>query len=311
MSGDVEQKFSAILRLAQVLDAGSVSAAAASLNVSQPALSRDLKALEEAVGSKLFYRTPRGVVATEAGALLASTARSTHYSLSSTIADIRSLAAARTNEIRVASTPLGATIVLPKLFARARAMGPGVRIRVRETNRTESLLQLSRGDLDLVICPDGPSDGYSALNSEFLFSDKLTPWVRSAHPLAGRDLISADELSDADWALPRRESSLFRDVLNVLSQSGVSPRGAIFECSSVSTTKALLLSSDVVVVWDPGHLTREIKAGLVAPLASSLRFMSRRHFAVWRSGVRLTKAVSSVIAILKDIQAEVEAERLA
>src|ERR1044071_1388916 len=89
--------------LVAIADNGTVTRAASTLNVSQPALSHGLRALERGIGVSLFARRPRGLVPTEAGERLLRTARTVLREIDRARAEINGRAIGRGELLRVST----------------------------------------------------------------------------------------------------------------------------------------------------------------------------------------------------------------
>src|SRR5687768_6972476 len=107
-----------------------VGHAAARLFISQPALSQQIRALEEQVGLPLFVRHPRGMELTEAGEALLEEARSLLGSSDRFEATVEELRRGRTAGLRVGLPPGLPQTLLPELLASLREKEPDARIEV-------------------------------------------------------------------------------------------------------------------------------------------------------------------------------------
>ncbi len=309
MQKKIDHLIPAMIKISTILEHESINQAAAHLNVSQPSLSKALRSVELALGLPLVQRTARGVAPTEAGAVLIKAVRSARTSIGAALADIESLTAKRTHEVRLASTPLAAALMLPRAVALSQQRRPAIKIRAVETHRSTSMLQLQRGELDIVLCPaeDGPGD--PRLIRENLFEDDLAPWVRATSPIGDDASVKVADLARHDWILPQRESSLFHLIERAMNKVGLVIKGQIFESSSVPICKSLLLSADRIVVWDRGHLKSEIKAGLVRPITTPLVFGRNVHCIYTRAEAERSRSVETVLSILREVGRDIAISR--
>src|SRR5687768_7231126 len=111
-----------------VADERSVSRASERLMVSQPAVSKQLKQLEQALGVPLFDRAPRGVRATQAGELLAGYARRIFGLADEAEQAVAELRGLRRGSLSIAAGTTIGVHLLPDVFVRFRQSHPGVRI---------------------------------------------------------------------------------------------------------------------------------------------------------------------------------------
>jgi DNA-binding transcriptional LysR family regulator len=121
-----------------VLDTGRISAAAKVLALSQPAVTAQIRRLEDSVGAPLFVRSVRGVVPTSAGERLAGYARSVRDLLDEAAASVRGSEEPSDELVLTASTTIAAH-VLPQVLAGFRRAHPAVALRL-EVGNTEAVL---------------------------------------------------------------------------------------------------------------------------------------------------------------------------
>jgi DNA-binding transcriptional LysR family regulator len=124
-----------------VLDAGSLTGAARRLNAHQPTLSRHVSELEAQLGTPLFERTGRGVSPTAAALAIADAARRME---DGALALARGLAASRSAEtgtVRISTSAVAATWLLPPVIAALREAEPGIAIELVSTNQITNLLR--------------------------------------------------------------------------------------------------------------------------------------------------------------------------
>jgi DNA-binding transcriptional LysR family regulator len=124
-----------------VVDAGSLSAAARWLGVSQPTLSRQMAALGASVGAELFVRSTRGLRLTDAGTALLEPARRMQAAAQA----LSLTAAGQTQQIagsvRLTASEMTAAYILPPLLTELRRLHPQIQIELIASNREENLLE--------------------------------------------------------------------------------------------------------------------------------------------------------------------------
>jgi len=179
-----------------IADAGSLTAAAAAVNVAQPALTRQLRELEADLGVQLLLRLPRGVRLTPAGVTLYESAQR----MLAEAARVRRLLASR-NSDQKATVVLGASptltrVLLPGLFENTLRAVAGIELRAREAFTPALLDWLERGVIDMAIVtnpePGRPLSLYPLLGEPFALVShpllKIDPVV-SVRQLAGLPLL--------------------------------------------------------------------------------------------------------------------------
>jgi DNA-binding transcriptional LysR family regulator len=201
-----------------------VGHAAARLYISQPALSQQIRALEEQVGLPLFVRHPRGVALTEAGEALLQEARDVldrSERLEKTVEDLRRGATAT---LRIAVPPGAPSTLLPDLLAPLRARHPEASIDVCELTTPEQLEALHAGSIDIGLVREPVEDSRLARRS--LLVEPLGVSLPAGHPLAARDVLTLHELeSELFVCFPRAWAPSLHDVLvDELHRQGVEAR---------------------------------------------------------------------------------------
>jgi aminoethylphosphonate catabolism LysR family transcriptional regulator len=201
---------------------GGVSRAARRLNVSQPTLSQQLKALEARHGVCLFEGRKSPLQLTTAGRdLLALTQRL--FSTASDIDDMLGETATLTGGmLRLGSdSPLyGAKVV--DLF---RQRHPQTGIQVRMGNAREVMTWLSEAQIDAALASDPPGD--AAFSYDPLYTDGLSCALPSGHALARGDVVPVDALADQVLLLREPTSKTRAFVERALSDAGVVPKAVL------------------------------------------------------------------------------------
>ncbi len=232
------------LRLMQALSTyGSLRAAAQAMNVTQPALTKTLKLLEEEFGAPLVLRTPKGVRLTPAGTLVAARASTVVREIERAREDVAWQMRHAASHVAVCVSPAAAITVLPGALARLRARWPQVRVQVIDAVYPRGLTMLRAGEVDLAI---GPLPAGRDLRVQPLFDAQQVLVVRAGNPLEGARTLA--ELQHADWIVagpgggPGDPRHLGFDV------RGLPDPPVIVTCESFSTLLALLSSVDAVAV---------------------------------------------------------------
>jgi DNA-binding transcriptional LysR family regulator len=122
--------------------------AAEALHISQPPLSRAIRALEERLGVALFHRTRRKVELTPEGARLLEEARRALAQLERTVLELRSMAAGEQGRLRIGFVSLADYGVLPGLLKAYKSARPGVTLALREMLSPEQSSALAAGALE-------------------------------------------------------------------------------------------------------------------------------------------------------------------
>ncbi len=187
--------------LLTVAERGSFTAAAEALGYTQSAVSRQVAALEAAVGQELFDRERGGVRLTDAGRRLLPRARHIVEELAAAVGDTRPDPAGR---VRLGSFPIALASLIPDALVQLRAAHPNLIVTVREGTTPALVRAIRAGTLDLALVaqspPYRPLDGESpALDVEVLVERDLVVAVGCEHPFARRRAVEVEELGGQVW----------------------------------------------------------------------------------------------------------------
>jgi len=189
---------------------GSFTKAAEALHATQPALSAQIRELEDSLGVKLFDRSTRSVTLTQAGEDLLPVVDNVLGDLGSVVARARDVARRNTGRVTVAALPSLSATMMPAVVARMRALHPGISIVIKDAlaERTLALIRADEADLALTSTP--PPDPQLLFTP--LTKDRMVAVLPPSHALEKAKTIRLAELLDSPLVLMDRESSVRRIV---------------------------------------------------------------------------------------------------
>jgi LysR family nitrogen assimilation transcriptional regulator len=240
-----------------VAETGNVGRAARELNVSQPAVSLQLRKLEQGLGTQLLLRHGRGVTLTPAGACLRDRLDTILRLLGSPLEDG---APEPLPDVLSFAVPveIGAILVAP--LARAvRERWPDVMLDVREGSGAEVEEWLLHRQVDLAMLPDTPS--LPEIETTPIFSECLG-LVAPAHARIGAGAISLRELAREPLILPRRRHWIRRRLDWAAQQYGVSLT-SVLQADSIALSKAMVRNGLGCAVLPQSAVQDEIAKGAV------------------------------------------------
>ncbi|QHF24460.1 LysR family transcriptional regulator [Rathayibacter sp. VKM Ac-2804] len=192
--------------LVAVLRTGSFTGASEQTGFTQSAVSKQIAALEEAVGAPLFQRGPRGVVPTPAAVGVARHAAAILDHLDAAAREVADLGRPLLGRVRLGAFPTAAMHLAPETIARVTRAHPAIDVSLLESSTPVQLRRLRAGRLDVAIVAVGSEpDGYDldGIDTEALPAASLHVAVSERHPWAHARALSADDLADADWVVGR------------------------------------------------------------------------------------------------------------
>ncbi|GAB2565357.1 LysR family transcriptional regulator [Kribbella endophytica] len=243
------------------------TAAARRLYVSQPALSNQIRRLENQLGAQLFERSPRGVTLTAAGDAFLPHAQSALAAIRSGVAEATA-AAGRDQVLRI--DVLQTDLVTPRaVLARLRERLPSLRLEVSSRGSREQEQRLLSGDLDLALCGSTAhlADG---LVQRVMRREALGIALPTDHPLSDVDAVAVRELADEVHYLPRDDfAPEWNDfVLGCFRTAGFQPRRHPASTDGTSSALELVKAGECVAL---GLLSTPAPAGVVVkPLAAGV-----------------------------------------
>jgi LysR family transcriptional regulator, transcriptional activator of the cysJI operon len=210
--------------------------AAEVLYISQPAVTQQIKALEDELGTRVFDRAGGKVRLTAAGEVLLRRAGEAEASLQSALEEIAALEGRVGGRLRIAASTTIAQYILPGLLADFATKHTGVRVGLVSANTEQVVRAIETGDVPLGLI-EGPAHRHDLLVEHWLH-DELVLVVAAGHKWAGRKIAPA-MLRDATLLL-REQGSGTRAVLEAaLERAGV-PMRSLNVGMELSSTEALL-----------------------------------------------------------------------
>lgn len=247
--------------LVEVIDQGSINKAASKLGLSQPAVTKSLRALERELGVTLVERSSTGVTVTEFGRSLYAHARAVAAELDHAQAEIRRLAGGEQGYLRIGTLPSVSGGLVARAMSNLARHRPDLYIRVVEKQNYELLPALRRREFDFVVCLADGTEPEPGIRHRILLHDQLRIVARAGHPLAGRPTVTCADLVEYPWVHPVVGTS-HRPILRQMFQgSGIEPPQARIECGAVQFAKTVMANSDALGLLPAHVIDPELKAG--------------------------------------------------
>lgn len=267
----------------QLADSGSFVAAALATGLSQPALHRAVRDLEQLSAIALIERRGRGVALTGAGRRLARGVRLAANEIAAALVEMRPDLAEGGTRITIGAMPLSRALLLPRAITQLSRTAPSVTTDIVEGAWRELVDPLRDGVIDMMIGalrPEPPAD----LEQHPLFMDQLVVVGRFGHPLAAIANPSLDDLAHYPWIVGRDATPLRRQWETMFA--GRPLPTAPLECGSVLMIRGVLRGTDFLTLLSPAQVALEIEARVLQrigpPVADSVRNIGITTRAGWR-----------------------------
>lgn len=197
--------------------------AADSCFVTQPGLSAQIAALEDLLGTRLFERSRRGVLLTQAGEVAVAAATRVLAQSHDLVEAVKAVSAPLTGTLRLGVIPTIAPYLLPKVLPSLRRNYPELRFWLREAQTSVCLDQLRSGELDLVLLAlEVELDGFEVLP---LLDDNFLVAMAANDALAKKRVIDDADLNGREVLLLEDGHCLRQQAMSVCSRLGATEQG--------------------------------------------------------------------------------------
>jgi DNA-binding transcriptional LysR family regulator len=195
---------------AAVAAEGNLSRAATRLFMSQPALTKQIKQLENRLGVQLFTRSRAGMTLTSAGQALANTTPAVLASWDQALRETKTAARAAARVLRVGFMSSAANEATQQIIAAFTRRRPDWKVEMQQAAWSDPTAGLASGDADVALLRL-PFPGQNDMRIEVLLTEPRWVALPSTHPLAVRDEVSFDQLWDEPFIAAPAETGLWRD----------------------------------------------------------------------------------------------------
>ncbi|WP_299450293.1 LysR substrate-binding domain-containing protein [uncultured Pigmentiphaga sp.] len=278
---------------------------AASLNITQPAVSLALAELEKGLGFKLFDRTARGVQPNAYGECLIRQARVMLNTLAQTRDELRALLSGASGRTALGAMPAMTTSLVPLALATLKRSSPTTTVQVTEGSMDTLLPELRRGNLDLLVgrLSSRPSTDFA---ETVLFEGSSRVVVGREHPMAGAATVTWRDLGDYPWVLPP-VASLPREPLEAAFEDNDIPMPRDYiETLSMPVIASYLQSTQAVGLLSPVAARHYCDLGMLAVLPLELPRLLRPIGLTWSKQRALSPATELLMQCLQEAAAELK-----
>ncbi len=260
-----------------VLEEGGFKRATARLGITQPALSYQIRRLEEELGVQVFHRGPGGITPTEAGRTLLEHAHQVIAAVSEAHQAVRELSGGVTGELRIGTIKCVGIYFLPQVLWEIRAKYPMVRPKLLYRDSEELLDSLLAKRLDVALVVDPPPD--RRFEHRSVFEEQISLVCGPKHPFYARPSVDVKELEDVQFVSLSPQTSTGALIRGYLDRLGLHIVPAI-TTDNVETVKRMVeegmgvaflpdmvTEDDVGAEGKPGRLARcRVEPALALPL---------------------------------------------
>jgi LysR family pca operon transcriptional activator len=263
---DSRIKFRHLQTFIEVARQKSVGKAADVLSITQPAVTRTIRELEEYLGVDLFEREGRGIRITRFGEVFLKHAGESIAAVRRGVDSIVLAKSALGPPLRIGALPTASASLMPEAVAAFLNARTGSLATIVTGENRWLLDALRTGDLDLVVGRLSAPERMTGLHFEPLYTEEVVFALRSGHPLLARGNFSLGEIANHTVLMPPHGSVIRPFVDRFLLTNGIAELANVVETVSDSFARAFVQRYDAIWIISRGVISSEIEAGRMAVL---------------------------------------------
>ncbi|WCR12070.1 LysR family transcriptional regulator [Paracoccus stylophorae] len=251
---------------------GNIRNAAQELGISQPAATKMIQDLELDFEVELLRRTNRGVIPTVSGEALIRHGKLIFAQVSNAAQELDDLNEGSSGRVVIGTLLAASPSLLPVAVARLLAERPNVAIKIVEGTNEILMPALISGEIDMVVGRLPVYRHRSTVVQEKFFDERVVMVAGPDHALAGKPVVTPDEINEFGWILPPNETTLRRQVDQFFIRQGKSAPKLTIESVSFLTNRALLRRNEVLGLMPADVAALDVAAGLLAQINWTVPF---------------------------------------
>jgi DNA-binding transcriptional LysR family regulator len=267
-----------------VLEEGGFKRATARLGITQPALSYQIRRLEEELGVQVFHRGKGGITPTDAGRALLQHAHQVISAVREAHRAVREMSGGVSGEVRVGTIKCVGTYFLPHVLRGIRDRHPMMRPKILYRDSDELLEALQTNRLDVAMAVDPPQD--KRFDHQGVFDEQISLVSGPGHPFYGRHTVELEELMSVPLVALSPKTSAGGLIRTYLERAGIAVVPGVLS-DDVETVKKMV-EAGMGVAFLPDMATDEDVGS------------SGRPGRLWRSEVEPTLSLPLVLVTWRD-----------
>lgn len=291
---DIE-KIRAFLTLAQYKN---FSEAAAALYISQPALSKQIRSLEEQLQAQLFARSHKETLLTVYGKAFMPYARTLLSTWQNAQEQLRQIDDLEQGTLNFGATNFIGVYLVPEILASFHKLYPGITLNMTINASRTLLSQLHSYQVEFLLLSNYVDLEEGRYERIPWLQDELKVIVGRENPLFARSEISLETLNTQLWITKNASSSLYHFLKKKLSSAGLELRNPLFISNQEGIKQAVIHNLGVAIL-SPKAVEVEIQAGLVKALPLTGYPLDREIQVVYEKGTTLTPAAKEFLQLLQ------------
>ncbi|MGI9953154.1 selenium metabolism-associated LysR family transcriptional regulator [Moorellaceae bacterium AZ2] len=282
-----------------IAEAGSLSETAQRLFLTQPAVTQQVKHLENYFAIQLIERTNRGVTLTEAGEVLHDYARKIVALYDQLEGTMENLRASVSGNLTIGATSIIGSYAVPCSICLFKEKFPEARLKLKVGNRKQILHDLKEGHVDIALIEGKDLKG-PFVKSE-LATDELVIIAPNKDPWQGRTTISVEEFKQQPIVMREADSGTRKDIEETLRSLNIDPSqlNVVVELANVDSIKAAVEAGVGISIMSRLALRKELYTkALLALQLEGVSFTQKIYLAYYKERVQ-TKLAKAFVNFLR------------
>ncbi|MEL6677238.1 MAG: LysR family transcriptional regulator [Pseudomonadota bacterium] len=288
-----------LAQLSVIVETGSFQAAAERLGLTQPALSRNMRTLEDRLGAPVFTRNGRRSVPNDLGLELGRSGLAIRLAEDHASSYASRAAAGSEGHLRIGAPPIVSGRFLTDTLSRFIATNPNCVVELRTGLVHELRSMLERGQIDMFLGPETAADPLAGLDFTALIDDRVAIICRRGHPLTRARPIMASDLMEHRWLAHSRGSLLRQQTEAAMIASGLRHMRIACETDSIRSALEIVASTDLISTM-PVETTRPYLEDRLVFLDFEHPQFHRPLGAIQRANTPSNPVVVSFLGLLTD-----------
>lgn len=275
----------------------SLRAAARSLGLAQPALTRSLRELEAELGAALVERHARGVHLTELGELYLVRAQAAMAELRRGRDEVAQRQGELTGTVALGVSSAACMALMPQVYNAFRKRFPGVRLQIVEGFFRTLGQRLEDGSLDFLVGPRPDRPAGKPFHIELLFENERFVVGRHGHPLNAARCLA--DLVGAEWLLTGVRDQVGNEFEEVFTDNGLTPPVALTQSDSMIGVASLLSTTDMLAVLPRQWVDSPVLRHVIETISIQERFPGPDIVRITRANLPLTPAAEALSTLME------------
>jgi DNA-binding transcriptional LysR family regulator len=245
---------------------GSINAASKVMGMTQPALSRSLKRLEDQLDANLFTRHASGMTLTPFGEALRRHAELVEFESNRVVEELKMLGGAGTGSVRVGLVPSVVGSLFQSALPHVYRASPKMQIRLVEGSGDRMIEAVARGEVDFAVVGRLNMENEPDVVATPISREEVCVAAGARHPVFRNAKVTLKQLRNYSWALPENGNAIWYGFLELFRSAGLEPPVPAISSNSVHALKSIVGHHQHLTMITRVVFALEEKHGLILPV---------------------------------------------